>query len=77
MSRFTKEPQEEEEIPPFLEALAISWGHYIPDQDCYNSDNSAKSVRKNADRIESPVNKTKSRMSDYSKQLSNSTPPEQ
>ena len=31
MPRFTKEPQEEEEIAPFLEALAISWGLENPD----------------------------------------------
>ena len=29
MPQFTQEPQEEEEIPPFLEALAISCGNYM------------------------------------------------
>ena len=66
MPRLTKEPQEEEEIPPFLEALAISWGHPIPNS---NYDSSANSSRKHEQtRHESPVTKTNSRMSDYEEQ---------
>ena len=69
MSRFDKEPHEEEEIPPFLEALAISWGHPIPNSNYYSSDSSANSSRKNEQtRHESLVNKINSRMSDYEEQ---------
>ena len=70
MPRFTKEPQEEEEIPLFLEALVISWGHQIPDQNYYKSNSSANSARKNVQRSrhESPVNKTNSSMSDNEEQ---------
>ena len=45
MPRSTTEPQEEEEIPPFLEALAISWGLDIPENVFYESEGSSKNEK--------------------------------
>ena len=61
MPRFNPEPQEEEEIPLFLEVLVISLGLDDPDNVFYDSESSNKNEEHNL------VDKTKS-MSDYEEQ---------
>ena len=55
-------------FPPFLDALAFSWGHPIPNSNYDSSDSENSSRKHEQTRHESPVTKRISRMSDYKEQ---------